>query len=274
MPKIITVPVGGSIQIDPVESGFAHGFGLFETIKLSAGSLAFWEAHWLRLKRSAALLGLEFCHSAEEGLEAVRRLACDHDLSNATIKLSLFRDEFGAKLYVYSRPQTQYGTSVKLLLNLGSPMNEHSILSGHKTHNYMENVLLLETAKLAGYDDMIRINTAGHLTECTMGNLFFFDGQILCTPPLEAGILPGTVRAAVLEIAASLSIEIKEGLFEPSDLSGAGAIFMTNSSVGILPVHSVEGIGTRYVARGSKLNQFDEMRSAFPEFERAHSVDL
>ena len=222
--------------MDPVAPGFAYGFGLFETMKLAGGRLCFWSAHWARLRQSADALGLDCGYAEGAVLDAIRSLVRAESLSDGTIKLSLFAD----KLYVYSRPMlAAAGGPIALKLDASCPINERSRLAGHKTHNYMENFLLLQGCRRAGYFDVLRVNTAGYLGETTVGNLFIVRGGRLYTPSLDAGILPGVVRGAVLAAARQGNVDAVEALLLPEQLRSAEAVFMTNSSGGILPVEAV-----------------------------------
>ncbi|MEM1222823.1 MAG: aminotransferase class IV [Verrucomicrobiota bacterium] len=274
MPKIIIVQPGDSVEMDPVGPGMAHGYGLFETLKLEAGRLCFWKAHWDRLEHSAEKLGIGLEHSMSDVLEAVWSLARSAKLEDAVIKLSLLKDRKGSKLYVYSRPKISVPVRARCLVSKSSPINEHSILAGHKTHNYMENMLLLEAAKTAGYDDMIRINSAGNLAETTIGNLFFLAGDTLFTPSLNSGILNGTVRSAIIEIASSVSLKVEEAEYEPSVLTKANGIFVTNASCGVLPVHQVDGMGVEFMANTTSFFAIEKLRVALREFEQLHSVGI
>lgn len=239
MSDIIILNSGDSANLDPTQSGFAHGCGIFETIKLSAGRLCLWEAHWQRLGDSATELGLQLEHSAEQVLAAIRALVQAEGMHDGIVKVSLLAAGEGAQCYVYSRAAVVSSETARLLFLGDSPLNEHALLAGHKTHNYMENILLLRSARLAGCSDVIRVNTAGQLAETAVGNLFFIQGETLFTPAVATGILPGVVRSVVLEAAQILGIAVVEGDFVPNVLQLMEAAFVTNSLVGIQPVDTV-----------------------------------
>ena len=239
MSEIITLSSEQTANLDPVSSAFAYGFGLFETIKLSQGRLCLWAAHWQRLKQSAATLGLAFEYAEADVIQAIDSFVDASSSSDGTIKLSLFSD----RLYVYSRPALSVPEGkLRLQLDFRSRINEHSYLAGHKTHNYMENSLLLQRCRQQGYYDVLRLNSSGDLAETAVGNLFFMSGETLCTPSLDVGILPGVVRAAVLSIARRKHWDINVGLFDVNALAVAEAVFITNASCGILPIAEVEGL--------------------------------
>ena len=98
---------------------------------------------------------------------------------------------------------------------------------------------MLESALAAGYSDVIRLNTAGHLTETTVGNLFFIQGERLHTPALATGILPGVIRAIVIRTAQSMSLPVEEGNYTPELLDSINAAMVTNSLISIQPVDTI-----------------------------------
>jgi branched-subunit amino acid aminotransferase/4-amino-4-deoxychorismate lyase len=243
MSEIVTLHVGDSASLDPTQSGFAHGFGLFETLKLEGRRLHFWAAHWGRLCRSAKAFDLSVSVDAEAVLTAIRNLVESDALRHAIIKISLLEDGDETRVFVYARPAIARPLSAALWIDSTHLLNQHSPLAGHKTHNYMENMLLLRSSKLVGFDDVIRLNTDRDLAETTVGNLFFVAGGKLCTPALATGILPGVIRAEVLAAARGQGVQVEEGLYTIEALKAAEAAFITNSSVGILPVAAIKGGG-------------------------------
>ena len=247
MSKIVVLKSGSRAQLDPLHSGFAHGFGIFETIKLAGGRLEFWKAHYKRLLHSANVFNLHFEETETTILEAIRELVQSEKLCNVAVKLSLLDVGTDVCCYIYSRHIELPGDNVRLHLSTGSSLNEHSVLAGHKTHNYMESVHLKRLSKKAGFYDVVRLNTAGLLSETTAANLFFVKDNRLYTPAVSTGILPGVIRAEVVEAARKHSIPVEEGHYLVEDLEAANVAFLTNSSIGIVPVSSIDaGDYTRY----------------------------
>lgn len=240
MSEIIILNSGEPVPLDPTQSGFAHGFGIFETIKLAAGRLCFWEAHWQRFVDSAKELSLQVDFDESQLLAAIRELVQTNGLRDGTIKMSLMRAGAGAQCYVYARPAMSSSGAARLLFTTDSKQNEHSLLAGHKTHNYMENMLLLASARALGCSDVVRVNAAGQLTETAVGNFFFVQGDTLYTPGVATGILPGVVRAVVIEAAQILGISVVEGAYFPDALNLLDAAFVTNSTAGIQIVNTIQ----------------------------------
>lgn len=240
MSDIIILNSGDGVSLDPTQSGFAHGFGIFETMKLASGRLCFWDEHWQRFINSAEALSLHVEFAEAELLAAIRELVRMDGLNDAVVKVSLMQAGEGTQCYVYARPAMATSGAARLLFASESKQNEHSLLAGHKTHNYMENMLLLASARSAGCTDVVRVNAAGQLTETAVGNFFFVQGETLYTPGLATGILPGVVRAVVLEAAEILGITVAEGAYFPDALNLMESAFVTNSSVGIQPVDTIK----------------------------------
>ena len=274
MSEIIILQSGDAAALNPNRSGFAHGFGIFETIKLSQGRLCFWEAHWQRFYDSAVDLGLPLDHTPEAALAAIRELVQAEGLRDGTVKISLLKEGPGARCYVYARPAMAATTSVRLQLTTKHPLNEHSRLAGHKTHNYMENMLLLESARAEGYADVLRVNTVSVLAETTVANLFFIKQGRLCTPALSTGILPGVIRAEVIQVADSLAIPVEEGSYTPAVLQEADAVFLTNSTGGIRLMDTISEGELDLMVPGEPRPLLDALTSGLSEVEIKKSVLL
>ncbi|ACG75198.1 conserved hypothetical protein [Anaeromyxobacter sp. K] len=75
-----------------------------------------------------------------------------------------------------------------------------------------------------GADEVVLWNERGELTETTTGNLVLERGGRRVTPPLTAGLLPGTFRAHLLEAG-----ELAEAVLTVADLSRAGRIWQVSS---------------------------------------------
>ena len=48
MLRIEKIHPGEQLTIDPRESAFSHGAGIFETLQVAEGYLQFWHRHWSR----------------------------------------------------------------------------------------------------------------------------------------------------------------------------------------------------------------------------------
>ncbi|MBS1885315.1 MAG: aminotransferase class IV family protein [Actinobacteria bacterium] len=76
--------------------------------------------------------------------------------------------------------------------------------------------------------------------EAARANVFAVRAGILVTPPLEGSILPGVTRAAVIEEAAKIGVELRRQRLTLEDLHGAEEVFLTGSLRGVEPVRAID----------------------------------
>jgi branched-chain amino acid aminotransferase len=84
------------------------------------------------------------------------------------------------------------------------------------------------------------LNIYGKLTEGTISNLFFYKDSILCTPSLDCGILDGITRGLVIDLAKREDLSVKEGKFRIKDLYSAEEVFLTNTTMEVMPVSKID----------------------------------
>ena len=132
-----------------------------------------------------------------------------------------------------------------------------------KSTNYLENILAKEEAIRKGAEEGLWLNTKGYLCEGTMSNLFFTKDEVLYTPSLASGCLPGTRRQLILDLARSHQIPTQEGLYPFSDLLCADEIFMTNALMGIMPVRQIDDFSLPIAPRGTKNSGLQRLESVF-----------
>ncbi len=84
-----------------------------------------------------------------------------------------------------------------------------------------------------GLDELIFINENGHLCEGTITNLFVKRGDVLHTPPLSAGVLPGVLRQDLLDNGEAVEADLTV-----ADLADA-EVFVGNSLRGLIKVQMI-----------------------------------
>lgn len=129
-----------------------------------------------------------------------------------------------------------------------------------KTGNYLNNVLALHEARLAGADDAIMLNDTGDVTEATTANVYAVREGRVTTPPLDAGILEGTTRMRILGLCRDLGVEAEEATLRPEELLAAAEIFVSSSVKGILPVTRIDD---RPIGDGTPGPLTQQIRAAF-----------
>jgi para-aminobenzoate synthetase component 1 len=121
------------------------------------------------------------------------------------------------------------------------PNGRQSLLSEHKTMNYMLSRLASNWAKERGADEAILLNVDGSVSETNSGNLFCRIGQKLYRP-LSATVLPGTFEQAVVEYLAQSGTFVETRRLSVDELKASEAVFVTNALMGAVPVIDIDGI--------------------------------
>jgi para-aminobenzoate synthetase/4-amino-4-deoxychorismate lyase len=190
---------------------------LIETLRWKDGFQRL-EEHLARMRASSAVFGLAFDAAAA-------RAALDAAVAGrrGALRTRLTLNESGAhRASAHDLPPnpTHWTYAVS-----PQAMDSGDLLLRHKT-SWRE--LYESEAKRLGSDEVIFCNQRGALTEGARSNIFVKRGDILLTPPLEAGVLPGVLRAELVAQGKA-----REAVLMPSDL--AGEIWFGNSLRGLIP---------------------------------------
>ncbi|MBI2900551.1 MAG: aminotransferase class IV [Planctomycetes bacterium] len=245
-------------QIPATDPAVAHGLGLFEVTRAYRGVPFRIADHLSRMRRSATRFGLRLAPGrvGEEIAELCRR----NRLEDAYVRITLTG---GGNFLIRTRPLERlpaawYRRGARVLL-AESRRDPAGILYGHKTLNYLENVMLRDRARRAGAADTILIGLGGEVLEGCVSNVFLVRRGRLVTPSLDAHILPGVTRKVVLGLAARARLRVDERTVGADEMTEAEEAFLTNSLVEVLPVTR---IGAGRVAGPGRITRFiaDEYR--------------
>ena len=105
-------------------------------------------------------------------------------------------------------PKELYEKGLKII-TVSVQRNHPAALSPRiKSLNYLNNILAKIEGIQAGCIEALMLNHKGEVAECTGDNVFLVRQGVLQTPPLEAGILEGVTRDAVIEARRRAGIEV------------------------------------------------------------------
>lgn len=232
-----------------------YGMSLFETIGVREGQPLFLEDHLSLLEESArdllspgGLAGpsgpLPDLQPEDTGILRLYITAGDGspvDPVKSPRHFAIFESLDGVSLpdsqsaYLYPEPVTPFA-------------------HGRKTGNYWAQCAAQSAARAAGFDHAIISNHEEILLSAAFGNLFFVMDGDLCTPSHSLAVRPGIVRSWVMRQHKVLEIE-----FPSAHLDEADEIFITNSRLGVMPLHfgSIEpgplGLALRDTMRREKM---------------------
>jgi len=205
--------------------------GLFETLKVTNSKPVFFQEHWDRFAHSCSTLGLH-CPLSYSELEA----QCTQNLpTEGFLKYTLLNN----KLTIETGPPRYTPADFKRGFRLtfsNTPRPTTDRLYKFKTTCY--DFTERHKAQQAGFDDCIFLTPEGYITETSIANIFFRIGKTLYTPSLDCPILPGIIRAKIIEREEN----VVEGLFKREILLDADEIFLTNSLMGAMEVREVKSV--------------------------------
>jgi branched-chain amino acid aminotransferase len=115
-----------------------------------------------------------------------------------------------------------------------------------KSLNYLNNILAKIESIQAGCLEALMLNHKGEVAECSGDNIFVVKRGVLRTPPIDAGILEGITRNAVIELARAADVPVQEVALTRHDIYAADECFLTGTAAEIIPVVKCGGraIGT------------------------------
>ncbi|MCO7345682.1 aminodeoxychorismate synthase component I [Burkholderia multivorans] len=208
------------------------GFQLFETTCATrADGIRHVDRHLARLQRSADAFGFRFDADALRRAIDARCAALDGD-GPYRMKLSLAKDGTLDIVAAALKPLPAGPVRVWLAADHGfAPTRANDALLLHKTTRRADYDRAWQAAEALGGFDMLFVNERGELTEGGRSNLFVkLDGQWV-TPPLASGVLPGVMRAVLLDDPAFGAVE---RIVTRDDLARAQALLLTNALRGAL----------------------------------------
>src|SRR5438128_8233755 len=267
-------------KVSVLDHGLLYGDGIFEGIRFYNGRVFRLEEHLNRLWDSARSICLEIPMTMREMTEAVLETIRQNHLRNGYIRLLVTRGigNLGlnptqckypsviiivATIALYHESIYRKGLTIVTCATRRS--NPAALNPAVKSLNYLNNVMARIEANLAGADEALMLNDAGHVAECTADNIFVVKRGQIFTPPIAAGALRGITRLVVFEMAAELGIKITEADITRHDVFIADECFLTGTAAEIIPVVKADGrligngkpgpISARMIARFRQLTR-------------------
>jgi len=236
--------------ISPADRGFTLGDGVFDTLLVLDGQLRHAKTHFARLLKHASILRIK-TNETPKSLEnsALRllekngfvmgRYALRTTITRGAGVRGLLPPDVSSVptllMCVSSAASPNSLPSIHAIISQTTRRNEFSPLSRIKSLQYGDNLLALLEAKDRNANEALILNTAGHISCSTTGNIFILKKGRLLTPPLSDGALDGITRSIIMKHAA-----VEERSLTSEHLAETEGIYLTNSLSGIRAVEKLE----------------------------------
>jgi branched-chain amino acid aminotransferase len=235
--KLISAYKGTLVPFDLRDRGLLLGDGLFETIAIFNHVPFQLEAHLVRLEQGGHKLKLQI--DRDRINEAITTVIAESPMSHAILRITVTRGSGDRGLLLPAVPTPTIIASIApwtplnnkpiTLVRSSIKRNESSPISQIKSLCYLDQIMALQEAVEAGYDDAVMLNTNNKVACASSANIICLYGNRLVTPPVSDGVLPGIMRDLVLQDAGSLGFEACEASLTWGELLAADTVFLTNS---------------------------------------------
>ncbi|CAH1202726.1 hypothetical protein PAECIP111893_01903 [Paenibacillus plantiphilus] len=198
-------------------------FQLLETILLEDGAYSLLEQHINRMMQSAAFFGF----NGDE--KRIRVELADYAAScSDPRRVRLLLDKDGT-VSIESQPYVPLTADEFVVCLAARPVPKDHVFLQHKTTN--RQVYVDSKQGTGDVFDVLLWNEDEEITEFTIGNVVAKMEGRLVTPPIHCGLLPGTLRAALLSGGV-----IEERAIRVDEIGKADALWLINSLRGWIPV--------------------------------------
>lgn len=232
------------------DRGFQFGDGVYEVIRTYRGRPFAIDEHLSRFERSAQALQLSLGYTKARWIALIEEGLRRSSLPETKIYLQITRGQaprdhpFPAELspttvltfrelHPLDLSVRQAGVQAILLEDIRWGRCDI------KSVNLLANVLARQRAKEAGVFEAILLRD-GAVTEGSVSNVMVVQNGTILTAPEGPRILSGVTRAKVLELAKKEGIPVAETVVRREDLLGASEVFLTGTTVEVLPVVRVD----------------------------------
>jgi len=240
-----------NIRLSPEDRGFLFGDGVYEVIRAYRGTPAFWEDHFNRLLRSAGAIKLPLPFDQMTFRDILYDGIRQSDYSEVKIYIQLTRG-VAPRDHIFPSPcnPTVFLSFREMAkLSLDFQMNGVSVIAlpdlrwgrcDIKSLNLLPNVLAKQQAKEAGVFEAIFMRE-NLVMEGATSNLFMIRHGVISTPLINHQVLAGVTQLHVMQVAKDLGKTIECRPISLEELMAADEVFLTGTTIEILPVVSIDG---------------------------------
>ncbi len=238
------------------DQGFLYGDGIFESFRSANGRLYQFDQHYRRLLQSARALNYPLTFSQQDLEEILLELQRLNELTHGYFRITITRGrgEIGFQHHMDSNltclimarefsgfGAEHYEQGIPLRVATTRRNAPEAINPQIKAISNLNSLLGKLEARAAGAFEVIMLNNKKHICEGASSNIFWSKGQWVFTPDVSTGLLEGVTRATIMRLCEQkLNLRVVTGEFKLQDLKFADEVFITSTSLEVMPVVKVD----------------------------------
>jgi len=245
-------------RVSVEDRGFQFGDGVYELLRVYAGVPFHLTDHLERLEQSARALGIPLPYPRDRWAAVIAEAVSRSGFSDAKVYIQVTRG-VAPRDHVPAGPMAP---TVVVTVRAMAPPAPGLYAAGAdvvtvadirwarcniKSIGLLANVLAKQQAREMGAVEALFIRD-GYVLEGATSNVMTVKDRCLVTPPEGPLLLPGVTRKVVLGLAREAGVAVKEQAVTEAELHASDEVFLTGTTIEVLPVARVNG---RSIGAGS-----------------------
>lgn len=274
-------------KISVYDSGFQHGDGVYEGIRVYNDKLFMLKEHVQRLYESCKTLDIKIDLSQEELMEIVKetvRKNLDAGFKDLHIRLQVTRGlkgmtgmnpkmnltEYSLVICVDEKKPIFNKEGIKLITATLLRFSPQYLDAKIHSCNQLNQIMAAIEANRQGAAEAIMLDANGFVAETNSTTLVMVkDGQFLL-PKIDY-ILPGITRKILIEIARSNNIPTIERNISVSEFYNADEVFICGTVGEIVPVYEIDG---RTISTNTDNKYLNIFREGYSELIKEYASEI
>jgi D-alanine transaminase len=234
------------------DRGYQFGDGIYEVLRTYRGVPFQLDAHLERLSRSARGIELPEAYDKSQWGRYIEEGIARGGYADSKVYVQVTR---GVAPRDHAFPAAAQPTAVMTIREMRPLAPALAAAGVHvitlpdlrwgrcdiKTINLLPNLLARQQANRRGTYEAI-LHRDDSVTEGSVSNVMIVLNGTLATPPESSCILSGVTRAVVLDLARKDGVEVRERALSLRELRAADEVFLTGTTVEVLPVVRVDDL--------------------------------
>ena len=223
-----------------------------ESVRVEAGEIVFWEAHYFRMMASMRILrmGIPMTYTMEYIEEQVLLLLQESDLLKKAVQIHFSFFSTGSisrSIPIVPSSFLIHAEACEKMLGVQTSdrsidlYKDHWVVKGLYGTLEQSNDRLRKLASVYAFEndfeDCVLLNEDKQITETITGAIFVVKGNQIKTPPLTSGCRSSVYRQVVIDLLVKQDgLDLVEDVVSPFELQKADELFVVSLSNGIQSV--------------------------------------